>query len=285
MCMCVCAAKHLSTSLLLWQSFCLSTCTCVYKESQNTSHEWRDEMAAWWRLCCGLEVTLRVFLVCSWTYKCKRSVETRMITPSRNNGHEVDRPSAGVPHVDASVEAVICCSQANCTWRQIPRWSQGQYLCEGFEKQLQQIIHGHIHAQTYHKDIGHAHELAPQCAWTYSWAECWHGVYLCGLPTERPRMGYPCSRSLSFKAHDHGLALQAAFQHLFNLGLLSPSFLGSPIESSRFASLASLLGSEKNDNHEAWRLSTASHTNIHTLMPGTDDTANADTHSLTHSVL
>lgn len=41
----------------------------------------------------------------------------------------------------------------------------------------------------------------------------------------------------SFKAHDHGLALQASFQHLFNLGLLSPSFLGSSIQSSHFASL------------------------------------------------
>lgn len=84
-------------------------------------------------------------------------------------------------------------------------------------------------------------------------------------------MGYPCSRSLSFKVFYHGLALQAAFRHLFNLGLLSPSSLGSSIESSRFASLclslplfASFLGSEENDNNEAWRLSTASHMDIHT---------------------
>lgn len=45
---------------------------------------------------------------------------------------------------------------------------------------------------------------------------------------------------------------------------------------------ASLLGSEENDNNEAWRLSTASHTNIHTYNTrNTDDTANADPHNLT----
>ncbi len=97
------------------------------------------------------------------------------------------------------------------------------------------IIDGPIHAQTHQKDIGHAHELAPQCAWTYSLAECWDGSVW--SPHWKTQMGYPCSRSLSFKAYDHGLALQAAFRHLFNLGLLSPSFLGSSIESSRFASL------------------------------------------------
>lgn len=101
-------------------------------------------------------------------------------------------------------------------------------------------------------------------------------------PRWKTKMGYPCSSSLSFKAHDHGLALQAAFLHLFNLGLLSPSFFSSSNESSRFASL---VGSEENDNNEAWRLSTASHTNIHTSNTrNTDDAANAE-HSLTHSVL
>lgn len=49
--------------------------------------------------------------------------------------------------------------------------------------------------------------------------------------------GISLQPSLSFKSYDHGLALQAAFRHLFNLGLLSPSSLGSSIESSRFASL------------------------------------------------
>ncbi|KAM7389881.1 hypothetical protein PAMP_023827 [Pampus punctatissimus] len=43
---------------------------------------------------------------------------------------------------------------------------------------------------------------------------------------------------------------------------------------------ASLLGSEENDNNEAWRLSTASHTNIHTYSRNTDDT-----HNLTRPVL
>lgn len=53
----------------------------------------------------------------------------------------------------------------------------------------------------------------------------------------KTQMGYPCSRSLPFTVYDHRLALQAAFRHLFNLSLLSPSFLGSSIESSRFTSL------------------------------------------------
>lgn len=148
----------------------------------------------------------------------------------------MEQSYAGVLHVDASVKAVIYCLQANCKWRQIPGRSQGQFLRRGFEKQLQQIMDEHLHSQTYQKDTGCAHELAPQCAWTYSGAECWDGVYLCGLPTERPRWVIPAA-VLLFKAHDHRLALQAAFQHLFNLSLLSPSFLGSSIESSRFASL------------------------------------------------
>ena len=47
---------------------------------------------------------------------------------------------------------------------------------------------------------------------------------ICVVSLWKTQMGYPCSRSLSFKAYDHRLALQAAFRHLFNLGLLSPSF-------------------------------------------------------------
>lgn len=60
---------------------------------------------------------------------------------------------------------------------------------------------------------------------------------LCGLTTERPRWDIPAAVLSHSKRMTTGLALQAAFQHLFNLGLLSPSFLGSSIESSRFASL------------------------------------------------
>lgn len=75
------------------------------------------------------------------------------------------------------------------------------------------------------KHIGHAHELALQCMDVSVWS-----------PSQNTQMGYPCSHSLSFKGFDHELALQAAFWHLFNLGLLSPSFLGS-IESSCFVHL------------------------------------------------
>ena len=49
---------------------------------------------------------------------------------------------------------------------------------------------------------------------------------------------------------------------------------------------ASLLGSEENDNNEAWRPATASHTNIHTSNTGnTDAVASKGTQALPHSVV
>lgn len=108
------------------------------------------------------------------------------------------------------------------SWRMDITWP-------GSENQ-QQIIRGG-------KNLGSAHGPAPWCVRGGSAAERWDWVYLCGPPHWKTQMGYPCSRSLSFKAHGRGLAFQAAFQHLYNLGLLSPSFFSPSTESTRFASL------------------------------------------------
>lgn len=71
-----------------------------------------------------------------------------------------------------------------------PGWSQAVFCAEDLtERQLN--LDGHVH--TYQRDTGHTHELAPQCARTHSWAECWHGECLCGLPTERPRWDIPAA--------------------------------------------------------------------------------------------
>lgn len=206
-----------------------------------------------------------------------------MIKLYKNYGSEVDGSFAGVLHVDTIV--VIYCLQANCTWTQIPQWSQGQFLW-GYEKQLQQIIDGHIRTQTYQKDSGYAHELAPQCAWTYSWAECQDGVYLCGLPTERPRWVIPAA----VLSHSKRMTTGWLTKPLSSICLIWAFCLhlsSAPrLKAAALPLFASLLGSEENDNNEAWRLSTASHTNIQTYNTrNTDDAANADTHGLTHSVL
>lgn len=47
---------------------------------------------------------------------------------------------------------------------------------------------------------------------------------------------------------------------------------------------ASLLGSEENDNNEAWRLSTASHTNIHTYNTRNTDNPPKCRHTQSHSL-
>lgn len=83
----------------------------------------------------------------------------------------------------------VCKQRLRLTWG----WICVLFFHGGFKKRLQQIIDGHIQAQTYQKYIGRAHELAPQCAWTCSWAEYWEGAYLCGLPTERPRWVIPAA--------------------------------------------------------------------------------------------
>lgn len=136
-----------------------------------------------------------------------------------------------------------------------------------------------------------AHELAPQCAWTYSWAAGWGWAYLCGLPTERHRWVIPAA----IPSHSKRLTTGWPFKPLSGICLILAFCLhlsSAPrLKGAALPLFASLLGSEENDNNEAWRLSTASHTNIHTFNTrNTDVTTNCrhthtllqHPHSLTH---
>lgn len=76
----------------------------------------------------------------------------------------------------------------------------------------------HTLPQTCQMDVS-THELAPLCVRIFRWAECWDGMYLCGLFPERPRWVIPAAVFPLSKRVTTGLALQATIQHLFNLGL------------------------------------------------------------------
>lgn len=115
--------------------------------------------------------------------------------------------------------------------------------------------HTHIQ-QTYKSDIGHAHELAPQCAWTYSLAECPDEVYLCGLPSERPRW---VNRAAALPFIQSWLSKPLSSICLISAFCLRLSSVPR-LKGAALPRFASLWGSEENDNNEAWRLSTASHT-------------------------
>lgn len=157
--------------------------------------------------------------------------------------------------------------------------SRPVFVQRAWKTLVKEIIGGCMHTQTYQRDTGHAHELAPQCAQTYSWAECWDGVYLCGLPTERPRWVIPAA---VFSHSKHmttgwlskplsGICLIWAFcLHLFSAPRLKAAAL--PL-------FASPLGSEENDNNEAWRLSTTSHKTFTLITPGTQTTLQMQTHT------
>lgn len=117
------------------------------------------------------------------------------------------------PRMMLLAEVVVICSQGNHTWRPIPGLNQGQrigLLVNTLTLKLQ-------------KDIGHAHQLAPQCLWTYSWAECCDGAHLCGLLTERRRWVIPAPVLSYSKCMTTGWLSKPLFQHLFNLSLLCPS--------------------------------------------------------------
>lgn len=143
----------------------------------------------------------------------------------------------------------------------------------------------------YQKDIGRAHELAPLCAWTSSRAECWDGVYLCGLPVERPRWVIPAA----VLSHSNRMTtgwLSKPLSGICLIWALCFHLSSAPrLKAAALPPFASLLGSEENDNNEAWRLSTASHTDIHTYTRNTDDTqshspcAAASTHTHTQAYL
>lgn len=85
--------------------------------------------------------------------------------------------------------------------------------------------------------MGHWPSTAPLCETAIVHLNAWTQWSVWSTSHWKTQMGYPCSRSLSFNAYDHRLALQAAFHHLFNLSLLSPSLLEFSIENSRFTSL------------------------------------------------
>lgn len=99
------------------------------------------------------------------TFLNKTTLEIRVIILYKNNADEEEQSDKHVLRVNTSVEVVIIGSQGNCAWGRISGLSQGQCLSRGFK---QQIIGEHMHTETYQKDIGRAHELAPQCVWTYS---------------------------------------------------------------------------------------------------------------------
>ena len=104
---------------------------------------------------------------------------------------------------------------------------------------------------------------------------------LCGLPTERTRWVIPAAVLSHSKCMTTGwLSKPLSSICLIWAFCLHPS--SAPrLKAAALPLFASLLGSEENDNNEAWRLSTASHTNIHTYNTrNTYDTAKADTHSL-----
>lgn len=115
-------------------------------------------------------------------------------------------------------------------------------------------------------------------------AECWDGVYLCGLPSERPRWVIP----RAVFPHSKHMTMGWLSKPLSSICLIWAFCLhlsSAPrLKAVALLLFASLLGSEENDNNEAWRLSTASHTNIHTYTANTDATANADTHTHAHQL-
>lgn len=138
-------------------------------------------------LCSGRQ-TMRSPLVCIWILK--RSMETWMISLHRNEGHKLNWSCAEVLHDVTMLQWFGVCKKR---LRLTQEWAWVQFFHGGFKKWLQQIIECHIQAQPYQKCTGHAYEQAPQCAWTYSWAEYRDEVHLCGLPAERPRWVIPAA--------------------------------------------------------------------------------------------
>lgn len=104
-------------------------------------------------------------------------------------------------------------------------------------------------------------------------------VYLCGLPTERPRWVIPAA----VLSHSKGMTMSWLSKPLSGICLIWAFCLhlfSARLKAAALSLSASLLGSEENDNNELWRLSTPSHTTIHTLrIPGTQTTLQTQAHT------
>lgn len=109
-------------------------------------------------------------------------------------------------------------------------------------------------------------------------------MYLCGLPTERPRWVIPAA-VLSYSKHMTTGWLSKPLSSISLIWTFCLHLSSAPrLKGAALPLFASLSGSEENDNNEAWRLSTASHTNIHTShnTRNTDDTTNSARHTRPH---
>lgn len=138
------------------------------------------------------------------------------------------------------------------------RVKSGRFLCRGFDRKATNFRWTRPHIPKGHRTYAWTGAIR-----THSWAECWHGECLCGLPTERPRWDIPAAVLSHSKRMTTGWLskLLSGICLIWALCLHLPS--APLLKAAALPLFASLLGSEENDNNEAWRLSTASHRHSH----------------------
>lgn len=110
------------------------------------------------------------------------------------------------------------------------------------------------------------------------------GTDLCGPFTERPTGVIPAAVPSHSKRMVVGWLSKppSSICIIWGFCLHLPSVL--PLKAFALLPFASLLGSEENDNNEAWRPSTSSHTNIHTYNTGNTDGAANCRHTRSRSL-
>lgn len=183
-------------------------------------------------LCCGLD-SEKLF----WTAaELINTTDQYMIILYKNDRHEVDQSYAGVLHVDAPVDVVILFStQPTVHGDRFQGDIKADFCAEDLKNNCNRL----------YMDTSTLRHTTRTQDMHMNWHPGVHGpivelnaemACICVVSSLKDPDGLSL-QLFSFKVHDHGLALQASFQHLFNLGLLSPSSLGSSIESSHFASL------------------------------------------------
>lgn len=185
-------------------------------------------------------------------------------------------------HVDSPVKVVIYCLQQTAQGDRLEGECRGRFLCRTFKKKEKDCDKLKMAASTFRQTLKtwdmHMNWHPGVCG-----AECWDGVYLCGLPSERPRWVIP----RAVLPHSKHMTMGWLSKPLSSICLIWAFCLhlsSAPrLKAVALLLFASLLGSEENDNNEAWRLSTASHTNIHIYTANTDAAANAGTHTYTHT--